>query len=227
MAVQKRLWERGWTKGTTAQALVEKDKKARTPRVYTLQVFLTDGPVTKAFASKEISRTIQIRGDQTLQALHRAIFKAFDREEEHLHEFNFGKGPYDRNGPRYTLASNPAISPRPKAVGGTVEQEHSGGRDVAPIEAGVQVPRAVPVGLHTKDFMTDEVTAGDVAKTTLESLGLEVGRAFGYWFDFGDDWRHEIRVEAIESAPPKGRFPKVIVRVGESPPQYADPEELE
>jgi hypothetical protein len=119
-----------------------------------------------------------------LQALHRAIFKAFDREEEHLHEFNFGKGPYDRNGPRYTLASN------------------------------------------TKDFMTDEVTAGDVAKTTLDSLNLEVGRAFGYWFDFGDDWRHEIRVEAIEDAPSTGRFPKVTARVGDSPRQYADPEEL-
>ncbi|MDP3703277.1 MAG: hypothetical protein Q8R78_02690 [Candidatus Omnitrophota bacterium] len=43
---------------------------------------------------------------------------------------------------------DPAIAPRPSAVGGTVEQEHSGGRDVAPIGAGVQVPRAVPVGLH-------------------------------------------------------------------------------
>ena len=185
MAEQKRLWERGGTKGTVVQAPVEEGKKAETPQVYTLQVFLTDGPITKALAGKEISRTIQIRGDQTLKALHQVIFEAFDREEEHLHEFNFGKGPYDRDGPRYTLASN------------------------------------------TKDFMTDEVTAGDVAKTTLDSLGLEVGRSFGYWFDFGDDWRHEIRVQRIEAAPPRGRFPKVIARVGESPPQYADPEKLE
>ena len=58
-------------------------------------------------------------------------------------------------------------------------------------------------------------------------LELKVGRAFGYWFDVGDDGRHEIRVEAIEEAPPTGRFPKVTVRVGDSPPQYADPEELE
>ena len=47
------------------------------------------------------------------------------------------------------LLSNPAIGPRPSAVGRMVEQEHSGGRDVAPIGAGVQAPRAVPVGLHT------------------------------------------------------------------------------
>jgi len=183
--MQKRLWEKGWTKGAAVQAEAETRKRAGAPQLYTLKVFLTDGPMTKAFAGKEISRTIQMRGDQTLQALHRAIFKAFDREEEHLHEFNFGTGPYDRGGPRYTLRSN------------------------------------------MKDFMTDEVTAGDVAKTTLDSLGLEVGRAFGYWFDFGDDWRHEIRVEAIGDAPPTGRFPKVTARVGESPPQYANPEELE
>src|SRR3989338_868918 len=185
MAVQKRLWERGWTKDAAMQATAVKRAGPRAPQLYTLQVFLTDGPITKAFAGKEISRTIQMRGDQTLQALHRAIFKAFDREEEHLHEFNFGKGPYDREGPRYTLRSN------------------------------------------MKDFMTDEVTAGDVARTTLDSLNLEVGRAFGYWFDFGDDWRHEIRVEAVEQALLTGRFPKVTARVGESPPQYADPEELE
>ena len=185
MAVQKRLWERGWTKGTAMQATAVKRTSPGAPRLYTLKVFLTDGPITKAFAGKEISRTVQMRGDQTLQALHRAIFKAFDREEEHLHEFSFGKGPYDREGPRYTLRSN------------------------------------------MKDFMTDDVTAGDVAKTTLDALSLEVGRAFGYWFDFGDDWRHEIRVEAIEDAPPTGRFPKVTTRVGASPPQYADPEELE
>ena len=185
MAMQKRLWERGWTKGTAMQAAAVKAKHVGTPQLYTLKVFLTDGPVTKAFAGKEISRTIQMRGDQTLQALHRAIFKALDREEEHLYEFNFGKGPYDREGPRYTLAMN------------------------------------------RRDFMTNEVAAGDVAKTTLDSLNLEVGRAFGYWFDFGDDWRHEIRVEAIESAPPKGRFPKVTARVGASPPQYVNPDELE
>ena len=92
MAIQKRLWERGWTKGEAAHAPVEQDKKTETPRVYTLQVFLTDGPVTKKFSGKELSRTIQMRGDQTLQMLHQAIFKAFDRWEEHLHEFNFWKG---------------------------------------------------------------------------------------------------------------------------------------
>ena len=52
-----------------------------------------------------------------------------------------------------------------------------------------------------------------------------MGRSFGYLFDFGDDWQHQINVEAIEEAVPQGHYPKVIKRVGESPPQYMDEDE--
>ncbi len=44
---------------------------------------------------------------------------------------------------------NPAIAPRPSAVGGTVVRQPMGGQDVAPTGAGLPVPRALPVGLHT------------------------------------------------------------------------------
>lgn len=153
-------------------------------RVYTLEVFLLSGLVTQKFAkaNPHVSRTIQIKGGQTLQTLHRAIFRGFDREEEHLYEFQFGKGPHDPKGPRYTVLMN--------------------------IES-----------------FDDEPDAGDVAKTTIDSLGLKAGRSFGYWFDFGDNWMHQINVLAIEDAPLSGRFPKITRRVGESPPQYPDLEE--
>jgi hypothetical protein len=36
-----------------------------------------------------IWRRIEIRGNQTLDDLHEAIFRAFDREEEHLYSFYF------------------------------------------------------------------------------------------------------------------------------------------
>lgn len=144
-------------------------------KLYTLQVFLISGPVPEEFAGKEISRTIQILGNQTLADLHEAIFDAYDREDEHMYEFQFGKGPHDPKGPRYTI-------------------------DPTPPE-------------------------GDVEETTLDSLSLEVGRAFGYWFDFGDDWMHQIDVVSIEDAPAKGKFPRVTARVGKSPPQYPDEEE--
>jgi hypothetical protein len=67
--------------------------------------------------------------------------------------------------------------------------------------------------------------SGRVDQTTLDALGLKVGRSFGYWFDFGDDWWRQINVEAIDDKAPKGKFPKVTKRVGKSPPQYADEEE--
>jgi hypothetical protein len=150
--------------------------------LYTLEVFIIGGPITEKFAKRNpvISRTIQIRGDQTLEDLHYAIFGAFNRWEQHMYEFQFGKGPNDPKSKRYVLT---------EAIVGR-------GRE-----------RSV---------------AGNVAETTIDSLGLKADQAFGYWFDFGDDWWHQINVVAIDDKVPKGKYPKVGKRVGKSPPQYAD-----
>ena len=51
-----------------------------------------------------ISRTIQIRGGQTLARLHEAIFAAFGRDDEHMDESQVGgKRPMDRRAKRYVL----------------------------------------------------------------------------------------------------------------------------
>ena len=118
---------------------------------------------------------IEIRGDQTLEELHYAIFKAYDRWDEHLYEFQFGKRPFDPDGPNY----------------------------------GVPDPHGEKEG------------AGDARTTKLDDLDLKPHRAFGYWFDFGDDWYHQVQVERIEQAIPTVTYPRVIKRVGKSPPQYA------
>jgi hypothetical protein len=63
---------------------------------------------------------------------------------------------------------------------------------------------------------------------TIASLRLKVGNIFFYWFDFGDDWWHEVRLLAVD--PPvqgKGRFPRIVEKKGDSPPQYADWDEEE
>jgi hypothetical protein len=157
----------------------------RGQKLYTLDVLIIGGPMTENFLKKNkvISRTIQIRGDQTLAELHRAIFDAFDREEEHLYEFQVGgEGPMDPRARRYVL----------------------------------------PACMNDKDK-----PSGDVKRTTLGSLGLQDGDVFGYWFDFGDDWWHQINVVAIEEGAAWGKFPAVTKRVGKSPPQYADWDEEE
>jgi Plasmid pRiA4b ORF-3-like protein/LexA DNA binding domain len=151
---------------------------AATPaNLYVVSVYLVGGPISKKFANKEISRVIEIRGDQTLEQLHHALFKAYDRWDEHLYEFQFGKRPFDPAGPKY----------------------------------------GVP-GLHEED----EAGIRDARTTKLDDLDLKVHRVFGYWFDFGDDWYHQVQVERIEQAIPTVTYPRVIKRVGKSPPQYGD-----
>ena len=76
-------------------------------RVFTLDVYIIGGPMTEEFIkrNKVICRAIQIRGDQTLQELHNTIFDAFDREDEHMYEFQVGgKRPMDPKARRYGIA---------------------------------------------------------------------------------------------------------------------------
>src|SRR5262249_409441 len=145
-------------------------------KLYVLTFFLTGGPTSEKFANKVISRTIEIRGDQTLAQLHDAAFQAYDRWDQHLYEFQFGKRPFDPDGFNYGIPDGPPWKKRP----------------------------------------------GDARTTKLDDLGLKPVRVFGYWFDFGDDWFHQVQVERIEQAIPTVTYPRVIKRVGKSPPQYLD-----
>ena len=81
---------------------------------------------------------------------------------------------------------------------------------------------AVSAWCPMDDTFAEKKTAGDTTRTPIGSLGLKTGDAFGYWFDFGDDWWHQINVVAIEHEVPRGNFPRVTKRVGKSPPQYID-----
>lgn len=151
--------------------------------IYTLEVFIASGPVDRKFLKKNpvISRTIEIRGDQTLEDLHNIIFKAFNRFNNHMYEFQVGgKGPHD--------------------------------------------PKAKKYGIPVRgDGMFEELRmAGSADQITLDDLKLKQDQSFGYWFDFGDDWWHQINVIAIEQKTPKGKYPKVTKKVGKSPPQYMD-----
>jgi hypothetical protein len=67
--------------------------------LYVVSVYLQSGPTSEKFANKVSSRVLEIRGDQTLEQLHYAIFKAYDRWDEHQYEFQFGKRPFDPDGP--------------------------------------------------------------------------------------------------------------------------------
>ena len=63
-------------------------------RLYTLEVVLAEGPVSEEFLEQnpDVSRTIEIRGDQTLEDLHEAALAAFDRTDDQLFTFYLGAG---------------------------------------------------------------------------------------------------------------------------------------
>jgi hypothetical protein len=151
--------------------------------LYVLDVFIIDGPIAEKFIAKNpvISRTIEIKGSNTLEDLHKIIFKAFDRQEEHMYEFQVGGcGPQDPNARRYGLKQAFSF------------------------------------------FHFAEAPTGDVSSTPIASLDLSIDDAFGYWFDFGDDWWHQINVTNIADKTPESKYPRITLVVGASPPQYAD-----
>ena len=148
--------------------------------IFRFEVQLLSGPVAPSFVNKHPeapSLVIDIRGAHTLEDLHDAIFRAFDRYDEHMYEFQIGgKKPMDRKAVRYSI----------------------------PFDDG-------------------DPGEENAAATTIASLNLRTGKSFFYWFDFGDDWWHEIRLLAIN--PPtegKKRYPRIVEKKGESPPQYVD-----
>jgi hypothetical protein len=175
-----------WNKRTSARSPAPAGPAARKTaspaaaappaKLYVFTVFLTGGPVSRKFANKVIYRTIEIRGDQNLAQLHDAIFQAFDRWDQHLYEFQFGKRPFDPGGPTYGISDGS-------------ERKNRG---------------------------------GDARTTKLADLNLEPDRVFGYWFDFGDDWFHQVQVDRVEQAIPTVTYPRIIKGVGKSPPQYPD-----
>jgi hypothetical protein len=154
--------------------LLEADKERRVMRysrvtsIYKFKVSLQD--------ARSISRIIEIKGNQTLHTLHKAIFSAFDRFDEHLYAFYMNNKPYD--------------------------------------EASAYELR-----------YTDERIGRDASRTTIDSLGLRPKQKFLYIFDFGDDWRHTVEVLGIGEAISTGRYPRLVEKKGDSPPQYPDVEE--
>ena len=168
-------------KNKTAGESTEERVEGSADTLYVLDIGILGGPMTDDFIEKNpvIYRTIEIKGSNTLADLHDIIFSAFDREEEHLYEFQLGgKRPNDPNAKRY----------------------------------GIKLP-------DDPDYSD---SLNDAAKTTLASLKLRTEDIFGYWFDFGDDWWHQINVTKVEPKAARGKYPKITHRVGDSPPQYAD-----
>jgi hypothetical protein len=124
---------------------------------------------------KGVSRTIELREDQTLEDLHATIREAFGWMDDHLYSFWLDGRFWGDRSTEYT----------------------------APVEA------------------EEGVATADVA---VSELGLERGASIAYVFDFGDEWRVELRVLDAGAAD-SGRYPRIVASKGQAPPQYPDVED--
>jgi hypothetical protein len=59
----------------------------------------------------------------------------------------------------------------------------------------------------------------DERKATFRDLAAREGDTFGYEYDFGDSWTHEVLLEKLEPAEPTGRYPACIDGAGACPPE--------
>ncbi len=80
----------------------EKRASVLRPNAYTLRVYLVSGPYGEESVGQEIFRTLRVRGDQTLEELHDAIFRSYEREQDRYYEFCLGMDPDDPDGVRFT-----------------------------------------------------------------------------------------------------------------------------
>jgi len=162
-------------------------------------------------------RKIELRADQTLEDLHWAIQNAYNWDADHLYSFFMSGKAWDRS-TEYCLPepgedAGPGLlafdeKDRAKMVRDMAKKSGLPARVVEDLLASLEQPSAGP---------------GDVRTTTLESLGLKRKQTFLYLFDYGDEWRFKVQVDAInENANPKLKYPRVVESVGKAPEQYPD-----
>ena len=73
-----------------------------------------------------------------------------------------------------------------------------------------------PSGLHA---WLAPVTVTDESEVRLVELALTPGTRFRYTYDFGDNWNHELELEAILERDPTAQYPACTEAVGAGPPE--------
>jgi Plasmid pRiA4b ORF-3-like protein len=78
----------------------------------------------------------------------------------------------------------------------------------------------------TAPFDHEESEARSAA-VRLDSLALEPKKPIAYVFDFGDSWHVMLELREIVALEPGARYPKLLDRRGQPPPQYTYEDELD
>ncbi|MFA7231508.1 MAG: plasmid pRiA4b ORF-3 family protein [Victivallaceae bacterium] len=146
--------------------------------------------------NKRIYRDILILGNQTFKQLHKIIFNAFDRYDEHLYQFEFKKNNEEAELIQALMKLRGLRLPKLR-------------------KETILVASPECCGGYGGDAM-------DASKTMIDKFNFAVKMKFEYVFDFGDEWWHEIEVTGIVPFEPDTLYPRIIKEKGESPEQYSD-----
>lgn len=198
-------------------------------------------------------RKVELAAEETLEDLHFAIQNAFDFDADHLYSFFMSGKAWDTDS-EYTLpeGADPwegiiedeedideaeAVQDL-QAEDGAAEGEAQTPDLASPFdEATLHALLGENVSLEDLQAkgqaMMDELFGDDedeierdVRTTTLESLALKPKQEFMYLFDYGDEWRFKVRVQAVNAkAPDDVEYPRLVESMGEAPPQYPDYDE--
>ena len=75
------------------------------------------------------------------------------------------------------------------------------------------------VGQRGFEAPDEEAEGEDSTRVRLSQLGLRAGDTFEYTYDFGDDWRHRIEVEGLETVSEQAWLPWVLDGARRGPPE--------
>lgn len=211
-------------------------------KTYTFHVSLPD--------AGRVWRKIELGAEQTLEDLHLAIQNAYDWGNDHLYSFFMNNKAWDPSSeytvPEGALYEGMEIIEGDEEYDDDEEDEEDEGsafslddwRAMSQKEQEALIKEFTrDTGLPASFFqdMIDELERmeqnpdlfeeeeiRDVRVTQLESLGLKKGQEFMYLFDYGDEHRFRVKVDAINAnADANVSYPRVVESVGDAPEQYS------
>ncbi|MCI0533948.1 MAG: plasmid pRiA4b ORF-3 family protein [Verrucomicrobiales bacterium] len=174
--------------------------------IYTLTIDCVYG----AYLKQTCRRVIEIDERTTTYGLHLAIQKAVRFENDHPFEFYAARA--ERSRPRFPVG--------PEAIdlifGGLPTENLEGQLGLA---LGFREKQPSPQHLAALNWAVQMAKLDDPALCEIYPIPERL-KLF-YWFDFGDDWKFEIKKARAAKSPARGvRYPKVIEQVGPNPKQY-------
>jgi hypothetical protein len=198
----------------------------------------------------KVWRKIEIGAEQTLEDLHLAIQAAYDWGNDHLYSFFMNNKAWDPTSeytlPEGALYEGMEIEEADEGYDDDDEDDDEGGtfsledwramstkeqealmneftRDTGLPAAFFQDMIDELHRMEQNPDLLEEEEIRDVRTTSIDSLSLTRGKEFMYLFDYGDEHRFRVKVDAInDNADASGDYPRVVESVGDAPDQYPD-----